>query len=132
MTCLLAAGGGTVLAAHFITTDPKFDIPSSRAIEIDGNSHVTRSQMLSVFGEDVDRNIFSVPMEQRRAQLEQMPWVAHATVMRLLPNRIRVQVVERVPVAFVREGSRIGLVDADGVYWISLRTHRVLRGIPFR
>jgi cell division protein FtsQ len=36
-------------------------------------------------------------------------------VMRLLPNRMRVSIVERTPVAFVRQGSRIGLVDAQGV-----------------
>jgi cell division protein FtsQ len=35
--------------------------------------------------------------------------------MRVLPDRIRVQVVERQPVAFVREGQQIGLVDANGV-----------------
>jgi cell division protein FtsQ len=41
--------------------------------------------------------------------------VEHATVMRLLPDQIRVSVVERKPVAFVREGAQIGLVDASGV-----------------
>jgi cell division protein FtsQ len=35
--------------------------------------------------------------------------------MRLLPNRMRVSIVERTPVAFVRQGSHIGLVDANGV-----------------
>ena len=44
-----------------------------------------------------------------------LPWVAHATVMRLLPNRMRVSIVERTPVAFVRQGNHIGLVDANGV-----------------
>ena len=39
----------------------------------------------------------------------------HATVMRLLPNKIRVQITERTPVAFVRQGTQIGLVDASGV-----------------
>jgi cell division protein FtsQ len=41
--------------------------------------------------------------------------VEHATVMRLLPNRVRVAIVERTPVAFVRQGPEIGLVDANGV-----------------
>jgi cell division protein FtsQ len=68
-----------------------------------------------VFGEDVDRNVFSVPLAERRAELESLPWVAHATVMRFLPNRIRVAIVERTPVAFVRQGTQIGLVDANGV-----------------
>ena len=71
--------------------------------------------MLSVFGADLERNIFRVPLGERQADVERLPWVAHATVMRLLPNRIRVEVVERVPVAFVRDGGRIGLVDANGV-----------------
>jgi cell division protein FtsQ len=63
----------------------------------------------------VERNIFNIPLAQRRAELERLPWVEHATVMRLLPNRVRVSIVERTPVAFVRQGSEIGLVDANGV-----------------
>ena len=35
--------------------------------------------------------------------------------MRLLPNHIRISITERTPIAFVRQGTRIGLVDADGV-----------------
>ncbi len=35
--------------------------------------------------------------------------------MRLLPDQIRVAVVERQPVAFVRHAQQIGLVDANGV-----------------
>ncbi len=71
--------------------------------------------MLPVFGEDIGRNIFFVPLAERRKQLEQIPWVEHATVMRFLPDQIRVSLVERKPVAFVRHGQQIGLVDANGV-----------------
>lgn len=113
--CLGAMAAGCLATMRYMTTSDKFRIMSSQNIEVDGNSHLSRAQMLSVFGEDVDGNIFHVPMEQRRAQLEQMPWVEHATVMRLLPNRLRVQVTERVPVAFVRQGSTLGMVDANGV-----------------
>ena len=35
--------------------------------------------------------------------------------MRLLPNQLRVQIVERTPVGFSRQGTQIGLVDASGV-----------------
>jgi cell division protein FtsQ len=71
--------------------------------------------MLPVFGEDIGRNIFFVPLNQRRKELEAIPWVERATVMRLLPDQIRVSVVERQPVAFVRQGQQVGLVDRDGV-----------------
>ncbi len=99
----------------FLLHDEHFIVPTSASIQIAGNSHLTRAQLLSVFGEDVDRNIFTIPLAQRRAEIESLPWVAHATVMRLLPNRIRVAIVERTPVAFVRQGGQIGLVDANGV-----------------
>jgi len=54
-------------------------------------------------------------LSDRRKELEQLPWVEHATVMRLLPDKLRVSIVERTPVAFVRQGGRVGLVDKNGV-----------------
>ncbi|HEY4378749.1 MAG TPA: FtsQ-type POTRA domain-containing protein [Acidobacteriaceae bacterium] len=115
---LLVAGAGIasiLWVRSYLLHDDHFLVPSSESIQIAGNSHLTRPQLLSVFGEDVDRNIFNIPLTERRMELESLPWVAHATVMRLLPNRIRIAIVERSPVAFVRQGSRIGLVDANGV-----------------
>ncbi len=111
-------GGFTAVlweARSLLMHDPRLVIASSKAIEITGNSHLTRPQLLSVFGGDVDRNILTVGLAERRRELETLPWVEHATVMRLLPNKVRVAIVERTPVAFVRQGSRIGLVDAKGV-----------------
>lgn len=116
---LLALLGGFTAALWEVRSmllhDPRLVISSSRSIEITGNSHLSRPQLLSIFGEDVDRNVLAVPLPERRRELENLPWVEHATVMRLLPNRLRVAVVERTPVAFVRQGSKIGLVDAKGV-----------------
>jgi len=117
--CVLAGFGvigfGLWEAQSSLLHDARLTIPSSRSIEISGNNHLTRAQLLSVFGEDVDRNVLTVPLTARRAELEALPWVEHATVMRLLPNRVRVSIVERTPVAFVRQGGEIGLVDAHGV-----------------
>ena len=115
---LLTAGVGIAAALwvrSFLLHDEHFVVQHTQSIQIAGNSHLTRPQLLSVFGEDVDRNIFHIPLDERRAELESLPWVAHATVMRLLPNTVRVAIVERTPAAFVRQGSEIGLVDANGV-----------------
>ncbi len=113
---MLAAFTAVVWEARsLLLHDDRLVIPSSAAIQITGNRHMTRPQLLTVFGEDVDRNILTVPVAERRAELEQLPWVEHATVMRLLPNRFRVAIAERTPVAFTRQGGKIGLVDANGV-----------------
>lgn len=99
----------------FFLHDSRFRIDSAASIQIVGNSQVTRPELLSVFGGDIGRNIFFVPLAERRAQLERLPWVARASVMRLLPNQLRVSIVERVPVAFLRNGNVIKLVDAAGM-----------------
>ena len=100
---------------NFFRDDPRFRIATSSSIQIMGNSQVTRPELLSVFGSDLGRNIFFIPLRPRRAALEELPWVEHATVMRLLPDQLRVAIVERTPIAFVRHGNTIGLVDAHGV-----------------
>ena len=93
----------------------RFRIESSDQIEVAGIHNVTRSQVIDVMGADIGRNVFFVPLADRKRQLEDIPWVESATVMRLLPNRIKVQITERKPVAFVQIGSKISLIDANGV-----------------
>ncbi len=102
-------------ARNYLLHDSRFVVTSTAEIETVGITRLTRLQLLSVFGEDLGRNVFRIPLSQRRADAERLPWVQHATVMRLLPNKLRVSVVERTPVAFVRQGTHIGLVDGNGV-----------------
>lgn len=99
----------------YLERDSRFRIEGTGNIETSGLSEVTRADLLPVFGEDVGRNVFFVPLNERRKQLEKIPWVEKATVMRVLPDQLRISVVERTPVAFVRHGQQIGLVDANGV-----------------
>ena len=103
------------VARRMVLQDERFVLTSASSIETRGNQHLSRAQLLEVFGGDIERNILRVPLEERKAELEQIPWVKRATVMRLLPDRISVAVEERTPVAFVRQGGHIGLVDAGGV-----------------
>ena len=99
----------------YLEHDSRFRISGSSDIQATGLTRVSRAELLPVFGEDIGRNVFFVPLSARRKELEQIPWIQSATVMRLLPDRIRVSIVERQPVAFVRNGREIGLVDAHGV-----------------
>jgi cell division protein FtsQ len=103
------------LLKSYLERDARFRIAGTANIQATGLAEVSRADMLPVFGEDIGRNIFFIPLGDRRRQLEKIPWVERATVMRLLPDQIRVAVVERQPVAFVRQGQQIGLVDANGI-----------------
>jgi len=109
---VLAIAAGT--AYRYGEHSWRFRIESSDDIEITGIHSVTHSQIMEVLGGDIGRNIFFVPLAQRKTQLEQIPWVESASVMRFVPNRLKVEIHERTPVAFARIGPRISLIDAGG------------------
>ena len=92
----------------------RFRVESSDNIEVTGMQNVTKAQIMEVMGADIGRNIFFIPLAQQKAQLEQIPWVDSASVMRFVPNRITVEIHERTPIAFARVGPRIFLIDAGG------------------
>jgi cell division protein FtsQ len=60
--------------------------------------------------------LLALDPEQARKNLEALPWVKHAMVERRLPNGVRIDLVERTPIALwqTRDGL-YHLVDADGV-----------------
>ena len=111
LVCSMAAAG----LYHYGERSWRFRVNSSDDIEIAGLQHVTRAQVMEVMGGDIGRNTFFVPLSQRKVQLEQIPWVESASVMRFVPNRLRVEIQERTPVAFARLGSKILLIDAAGM-----------------
>jgi len=103
------------LLKSYLDRDERFRIAGASNLQATGLTEVSREQLMPVFSQDFGRNVLFVPLSERRKQLEQIPWIERATVMRLLPDQIRISVVERQPVAFVRQGQQIGLVDANGV-----------------
>jgi cell division protein FtsQ len=116
----LAAGGLYSYGEH----SWRFRLNSSDDIEITGMQNVTRAQVIEVMGADIGRNIFFIPLRQQKAQLEQIPWVESASVMRFVPNRLKVEIHERTPVAFARVGPHISLIDAGGTLMELPRNHK--------
>jgi len=99
---------------HYGERSWRFRVESSDNIEIAGTQNVSKAQIMEVLGADIGRNIFFIPLAQQKAQLEQIPWVEAASVMRFVPNRLKVEIQERTPVAFARVGARMMLIDAGG------------------
>ncbi len=102
-------------ASSYVEHSSRFRIESSDNVEVSGVHNAPRRDVMDVAAADIGRNIFSFSLDERKQQLEQIPWVESATVMRLLPNRLAVTIHERAPVAFVQIGPRISLIDANGV-----------------
>ena len=114
LAILLVAGIASASLYRYGKHSWRFRIDSSDLIEVTGAQHVSHAQIMEVMGGDIGRNIFFVPLAQRQHQLEQIPWVESASVMRFVPNRLRIEIHERAPVAFARIGSHVSLIDAGG------------------
>lgn len=110
--CVSVVAAGSLY--HYGEHSWRFRVESSDNIEVAGMENATKAQIMEVMGADIGRNIFFIPLAQQKAQLEQIPWVESASVMRFVPNRLRVEIHERTPVAFARVGPRIFLIDAGG------------------
>jgi len=114
-------------ADRFLAEDPRFRLaePSSGGsdgspIEIEGIKYASRARVESVFAADYGRSLYLIPLAERRRSLLAIDWVQDASVVRLWPNRLKVMITERRPVAFVhlpgeQAGSEVALIDAEGV-----------------
>lgn len=113
---LLAGIAGALFAVgEFLLTSPALALANPSQVDLGGNHFVSRASVLEIFSSDRGRSVLRVPLAERRAQIEALPWVERATVRRALPNRIEVEIVERKPIAFLRDGSDLFLVDKQGM-----------------
>jgi len=125
-------------ADHFLRTDSRFvigrqaQIGAPPPIEVTGAENASRRAILAVFNPDRGHSIYSVDCDKRRVQLKTIEWVKDATVRRIWPNRLAVEIKERAPVAFIQMPGAVtgsmenpvsyepALIDEEGMI---LRTH---------
>ena len=115
MTAVLAAGLLIYDGGRFLLYSPSVRLVRADQIEVEGIRFAPRGAVVEKFVADMDRSVLRVPLQKRSAALESLPWVEQARVRRVLPNHIRVEITERTPLAFLRTGSELALVDASGV-----------------
>ncbi len=111
---LLLCGAAYFTLDRYSERSWRFRINSSDDMEIAGLQNVTHRQIMEVLGENIGKNIYAVRLDECKAKLEQIPWVESASVMRFVPNRLKIEIHERTPVAFARVGAKILLIDAGG------------------
>jgi cell division protein FtsQ len=115
LLAILALSGVAWGVSRFALSGAVFTL-RPETLEIQGAHYVGRAQVQERFAGDIGRSVFSVRLEDRRAGIEQIPWVERADVARLWPDRIRVVLHERAPVAFAQGPGGMLLVDSSGQF----------------
>jgi cell division protein FtsQ len=82
-------------------------------VEVRGGHFLSEGEVRELLGPAVGENILGLDIDALKARLRASPWVGDATVSRTLPDTLRVEIQERVPLALA-EMDRLYLMDADG------------------
>jgi cell division septal protein FtsQ len=85
-----------------------------RGVHVEGNTRLSQAQVESLLSGIQDEQIFSVDLEAYRARLLDSPWVADASLSRVLPATVHIVIVEHAPMAVARHDSQLYLVDERG------------------
>jgi cell division protein FtsQ len=104
-----------VSGVRFLLYSPSLMLLKPDQIDLSGNRFVPREAVIKQFLRDRNRSVLQIPLDRRRGELEQLPWVESASIQRILPNRIHIELLERTPIAFVRNANQVNLIDSHGV-----------------
>ena len=120
----VAAEGGV---GDFVARGLGFGV---KVVTLSGQSRLTEPEILKIAGITPKDSLPFFDVEAARAKLEKTPLIAHASVRKLYPAQIVIEVVERTPAALWQRDGEVRTVAADGAVIDELRDSR-LTNLPF-
>jgi cell division protein FtsQ len=84
------------------------------AVAIAGEKHLSREEILAAAGVTGRASLLFFDVADARARLLTNPWIAEATVQKLLPDHVVISISERKAFALWQKAGRVGVIAADG------------------
>jgi len=83
-------------------------------VAIGGERHLSRDEILAAAGVTSRTSLLFFDVVDARARLLTNPWIAEATVQKLLPDHLAVSISERTAFALWQKAGRVGVIADDG------------------
>ncbi|MBI1261204.1 MAG: FtsQ-type POTRA domain-containing protein [Rhizobiales bacterium] len=83
-------------------------------VTVKGRSHADAKALLAALGVGRGDPIMGFDTEAARQRVEQVDWVERATVTRMLPDHIQIDIQERQPFAIWQRGGQLSVIDSQG------------------
>jgi cell division protein FtsQ len=83
-------------------------------VAIGGERHLARDEILAAAGVTSRASLLFFDVVDARARLLTNPWIAEATVQKLLPDRLAISISERAAFALWQRAGRVGVIADDG------------------
>ena len=88
---------------------------TTKNLLITGNVRTKKSQIIAAIGYKTDVSIFSVDIKTGLQNLEKLPWIKKAEMQRILPDTIKIEIYEKIPIAIWQDKKyRYIPVDNEG------------------
>ncbi|PCI63774.1 MAG: hypothetical protein COB37_04085 [Kordiimonadales bacterium] len=84
-------------------------------LSIEGNARTPRNQILAQLDIDTGMPILAVNLGVIQNRIEALPWVKAASVKRVFPGDIKIEITEREPFAIWQLNQSHFLIDSEGV-----------------
>jgi cell division protein FtsQ len=83
-------------------------------VALSGQKHLSREEILATAGVTGRASLLFFDVADARVRLLTNPWIAEATVQKLLPDRLAISVSEREAFALWQKAGRVGVIAGDG------------------
>jgi cell division protein FtsQ len=101
-----------------------------KVVSISGEAQLAEPQILALAGVSAKDSLPFFDAARARRNLEALPLIKQASVRKLYPDRIVIEIVERTPVALWQKDGEVHAVAADGAVIGDLSDRR-LASLPF-
>jgi cell division protein FtsQ len=119
-----SAGLGIVKGGHleaFVTTvsDTRNALANSAgfritSVAINGRKQLTQDEVLAIGGVNGRSSLLFLDAASVREKLKANAWISEATVQKLYPGQLRIDIVERMAFALWQQGGRLSVISDDG------------------
>ncbi len=85
------------------------------SVTVNGRSQLTRDEILAAGGVNGRSSLLFLDAASVRDSLKANPWIADATVLKLYPGALQIDITERLPFALWQENGKLAVIAADGI-----------------
>ena len=83
-------------------------------VTVSGTTHMSEPRILAIAGIDASRSLPFFDVAEAKARLEADPLIKQASVRKLYPNQVVIDIVERTPYAVWQKDGDVSAIAADG------------------
>jgi cell division protein FtsQ len=98
-------------ARNAIANSAGFRITS---VAINGRKQLTQDEILTIGGVNGRSSLLFLDASSVREKLKADPWISEATVLKLYPGQLRIDIVERAPFALWQRNGQLSVISEDG------------------